>query len=96
MTTTDTSNRPSLSFSPIASFILGLVTFIIGSVAYVLWRSGYGAFFGMMLDFLAAPLFFTTLVIGGDGLRDDKKGGFAAVGILLALIPLVATVLLFF
>jgi hypothetical protein len=67
-----------------------------GSIAYVFWRSGYGAFFGMMLDFLAAPFFFATLVVGGDGLRDDESGGFALVGILLALIPPVATVLLFF
>jgi Na+/H+-dicarboxylate symporter len=95
MTTTDTSNGPSHPFIPIASFILGLVTFIIGSMAYVCWRSGYGAFFGMLLDCFAVPFFFSTLITGADGLRDDKKGGFAAVGILLALVPPVATLLLF-
>lgn len=71
------------------------MTSIIGSLEYVCWRSGYGAFLGMMLDYLAVPFFLSTLVTGADGLKDDKKGGFAAVGILLAIIPPIATVLLF-
>ncbi len=93
MTATDTSNRPDSSPSSTAPLTLGIVTFILGALALVCWFSGWFAFLGMLLDFLALPFFLSALATGAVGLVEDRDRDYAIAGIVLALIPFVLTLL---
>jgi hypothetical protein len=94
MTATETRNHPSDTPLPLVSFWCGVKAFIIAFLALPLWASGYGAIFAIAMDVIALPAWIVAITAGIPGLK-DPQGGYALVGLLLAILAPVLTYAVF-
>jgi hypothetical protein len=78
----------------LAALLFGLSTFGLGGLAIPLYFSYFGILFGFLLNLAELPLLLATLYFGGKGLRGRERGG-AILGLALALLPVLVSVLIF-